>query len=262
MAFYDLEKKERAALAADIGRQMREAFLQHDMVLLVLYFSDNDTYIRKTAYTATGRIYAAVPDQQDTITSLLQRLAGHPYDKVRQTAVNAAGEIGKTEFERMRSLFDQGLFDPAHVVRNAVIGSIKKMGAVNPGPVLAWAREYLHHPDKEIRREICHGIELRGRTHPGDILPLLQALQWDETARVRNTLVHVIGQIAYKKGCLEQVASALLEWDNNQVVQKALAEIVSVHHRYRNFAALRPEEARAYLAVRFDGIAQLPEDPE
>lgn len=128
--------------------------------------------------------------------------------------------------------------------------------------MLAWAREYLHHPDKEIRREICHGIELRGRTHPEDILPLLEELQWNTTARVSNTLVHVIGQIAYKKGCLEKVALALLDWENRKLVQKALAEILSVHHRYRNFAAMSTQDARAYLAACFDGLIQLSDKEE
>ncbi len=48
------------------------------------------------------------------------------------------------------------------------------MGEKNPEPVLTWAKNYLYHADKEIRMEICHGIELRGRTHPQDILPLLK----------------------------------------------------------------------------------------
>jgi hypothetical protein len=95
----------------------------------------------------------------------------------RQTAINGAGEIGKTDFEPVAQYFDTGLFDAPHSVRNAVIGSVKKMGEKNPVPVLQWARKYLHHPNKEIRREICHGIELRGRTHPGDILPLLKELK-------------------------------------------------------------------------------------
>ena len=34
------------------------------------------------------------------------------------------------------------------------------MGERNPVPVLAWAKPYFKHEDKEIRREICHGIEL------------------------------------------------------------------------------------------------------
>ena len=78
--------------------------------------------------------------------------------------INAAGEIGKKDFLTVQHFFDKGLFDVHHSPRNAVIGSIKKMGEVNPKPVLLWAKKYLLHPDKEIRREICHGIELRGRT--------------------------------------------------------------------------------------------------
>jgi hypothetical protein len=70
-----------------------------------------------------------------------------------------------------------------------VIGSLKKMGEKNPKRVLNWASNYLHHPDKEIRREVCHGIELRGRKYPEDILPMLKELENDKTARVRNTLI-------------------------------------------------------------------------
>jgi hypothetical protein len=128
------------------------------------------------------------------------------------------------------------------------IGSIKKMGEVNPGPVLLWASAWLHHEDKEIRREICHGIELRGRKYPADILPLLQELQHDTTARVRNTLVHVLGQIAYKKGCLAIVTEHLKTWENQELVRDALTEIIDVHYRYRNFSALSQDEARAYIA--------------
>jgi len=118
---------------------------------------------------------------------------------------------------------------------------------VNPKPVLQWAKGYLHHPDKEIRREICHGIELRGRKYPEDILPLLQELQHDSTARVRNTLVHVLGQIAYKKGCLQTVISHLNKWENKELVADALEEIIDVHQRYRNFTVLTQDEARKYI---------------
>jgi hypothetical protein len=71
-------------------------------------------------------------------------------EKTRQTVINAAGEIGKFHFEKVQHFFDKGLFDKHHSVRNAVIGSIKKMGQKNPVPVLAWAKTYLKHPDKEI----------------------------------------------------------------------------------------------------------------
>lgn len=248
MAFYDLEKEERATLVALIHADLKGAFGQKQMLPAILHFSDQDTYIRKSAYIATGRIYHAEAMIRQQLRDMLWQLMSHPEEKVRQTVVNAAGEIGKTDFAIVQAYFDKGLFDTHHIVRNAVIGSVKKMGEANPLPVLAWARQYLHHPDKEIRREICHGIELRGRTHPEDILPLLRELEWDTTARVRNTLVHVIGQIAYKKGCLEKVVQTLKEWDNKQLVQDAAAEIISVHHRYRNFAVYTQAEATEYIA--------------
>ena len=121
------------------------------------------------------------------------------------------------------------------------------MGEKNPVPVLKWARKYLHHSDKEIRREICHGIELRGRTHPQDILQILKELQHDKTARVKNTLVHVLGQIAYKKGCLATVIKDLKTWDNKEVVEMAIEEIIDVHDRYKDFAILTQKQAREYI---------------
>ncbi len=172
-------------------------------------------------------------------------------ENVRQTAVNAAGEIGMQDFDGVEHFFERGLFDGHHSVRNAVIGSMKKMGEKNPQPVLAWAGKYLHHPDKEVRREICHGIELRGRTHPQDILPLLKELQFDRTARVRNTLVHVIGQIGYKKGCLATVVEHLKGWENTELVAKALDELIDVHRRYSGFAILTQDQAIAYIRAHY-----------
>lgn len=67
------------------------------------------------------------------------------------------------------------------------------------------------------------------------------------TARVRNTLVDVIGQISYKKGCLQTVVAHLKNWDNKQLVADALKEIIDVHHRYRNFSAMTQEDARQYI---------------
>jgi hypothetical protein len=166
---------------------------------------------------------------------------------VHQTVINAAGEIGKTDFAIVQYFFDTGLFDIHHAPRNSVIGSIKKMSEVNPKPVLKWAKHYLHHPDKEVRREICHGIELRGRKYPQDILPLLQQLEFDTTARVRNTLVHVLGQIAYKKGCLETVVAHLRKWKNKTLVKDALEEIIDVHDRYQNFSFYTKKQAEKYI---------------
>lgn len=247
MAFYDLSTTDRASLTEEIRRTIHSELGKGVLENTKSYFSDPDTYIRKSAYIAVGRIYLADTSIQKTTVLALKALYREDDFRIRQTVVNAAGEIGRKDFGIVQEFFDTGLFDTHHSVRNAVIGSVKKMGEVNPKPVLAWAREYLHHPDKEIRREICHGIELRGRKHPLDILPLLKELQFDKTARVRNTLVHVIGQISYKKGCLTLVAEELKNWDNKELVENAISEILVIHKRYKNFATHTTEEAGTYL---------------
>ncbi|MBO9594727.1 MAG: HEAT repeat domain-containing protein [Niabella sp.] len=252
MAFYDLSKAERNVLVVKINGYLEKAVTGGRYKNCQLYFNDPDTYIRKTAYLAVGRLYMAKPELRAAVLKTLEQLLPYKSFYVRQTVVNAAGEIGKNDFKVVQSFFDKGLFDAHHAVRNAVIGSVKKMGEVNPVPVLQWAKQYLHHEDKEIRREICHGIELRGRKHPLDILPLLKELEFDQTARVRNTLVHVLGQIAYKKGCLPVVLTHLKTWKNTEVVANALEEIIDVHDRYKDFAVLTQEEARTMAAAYFE----------
>lgn len=245
--FYSLPKAARDQLVFEMYHIISHEFRNKKIQQTAIFFSDEDTYIRKAAYLNIGKIYNNHPDIQDSIIQQLASLLKDPEPKMRQTAVNTAGEIGKIHFEKVIYFFETGLFDEHHSVRNAVIGSIKKMGEKNPGPVLSWAKKYLHHPDKEIRREICHGIELRGRLYPEDILPLLKELQFDTAARVRKTLVHVLGQIAYKKGCLEKVVTHLQTWEDKELVRKAWDEIIDVHHRYRNFSYYTQEEAKNYI---------------
>nr|WP_321232699.1 HEAT repeat domain-containing protein [uncultured Psychroserpens sp.] len=247
MAFYDLSKSERNLLVEQINHEIAHDLSQGETGKIITYFSDEDTYIRKTGYLAIGKIFYAQPQLQATIFSVLQTLMESDDELIRQTVINAAGEIGKFHFDKVQHFMDAGLFDKHHRIRNAVIGSIKKMGEKNPVPVLAWCNTYLKHPDKEIRREICHGIELRGRTHPQDILPLLKQLEFDDTKRVSDTLIHVLGQIAYKNGCLKTVVAHLNTWKNKPLVEKALDEIVDVHNRYKKFAILSQDEAIAYI---------------
>jgi len=254
MAFYDLTKDERNQLVTKIHQEIQHDLSLGDTKQIINYFSDDDTYIRKTAYLAIGKIYYARPDMQTTIFLVFKDLMQSDDELVRQTVINAAGEIGKFHFDKIQHLMDAGLFDAHHRVRNAVIGSIKKMGEKNPVPVLAWSKTYLKHPDKEIRREICHGIELRGRTHPQDVLPLLKELEFDDTRRVSDTLVHVLGQIAYKNGCLKTVVSHLNTWQNKTLVEKALDEIVDVHNRYKKFAVLSQQEAINYIDANYHQI--------
>ncbi|MEO6722382.1 MAG: HEAT repeat domain-containing protein [Ferruginibacter sp.] len=251
LPFYDLSKQQRAGLVIEIQNEIAIELKKGQLKKTLAYFANEDTYVRKSAYLSIGRIYFENPNLEEKIIDTLNILRQEDDFKIRQTVINAAGEIGKKDFAVVQSFFDKGLFDPHPSPRNAVIGSIKKMGEVNPTPVLDWAKKYLHHKDEEIRREICHGIELRGRKHPQDILPMLRELQYDKTARVRNTLVHVIGQIAYKKGCLATMIAHLKSWDNQELVAEALKEIIDVHHRYRDFAALTPGEATKYISENF-----------
>ena len=251
MAFYSYSKEVRKQIVKTINDDILADLAKNSTGKFLEYFGNEDTYIRKTAYIAVGNIVLAEVIKLQQVLNTLTELSSHDDYHVRQSVINAAGEIGKKNFAAVEHFFDEGLSDVHHSPRNAVIGSIKKMGEVNPAPVLKWARKYLHHPDKEIRREICHGIELRGRTHPQDILPLLKELQFDKTARVRNTLVHVIGQIAYKKGCLQIVVNELKHWDNQQLVQDAIKEIVDVHDRYQQFAALTKKQAKDFIRKAF-----------
>lgn len=251
MPFYDLSKSERIELVAKINKKILSELKIGQQKFILEYFSDEDTYIRKTGYLAIGKIYNSNCELQSNILELLEILFKNKNEKIRQTAINAAGEIGKTKFEVIDNLMKRGLFDEHHSVRNAVIGSIKKIGEKNPKPMLAFAKQFLHHPDKEIRREICHGIELRGRTHPQDILPLLKELQDDKTPRVRNTLVHVLGQIAYKKGCLETVIQDLQTWKNKELVKDAIEEIIDVHDRYKDFSVKTQDEAIEYIEKHY-----------
>ncbi len=247
MAFYDLAKEERVKLVGRIHKTILSDLQKNKKTEFLRYFSDEDTYIRKSAYLETGRIYFNYPDLQKKIIAVLDKLLKEKEFKIRQTVINAAGEIGMKDFQPVEHFFSTGLLDEHHSVRNAVIGSVKKMGNKNPKPVLKWAKQYLHHPDKEIRREICHGIELRGRTHPQDILPMLKELQYDKTSRVKNTLVHVLGQISYKKGCLETVIKHLNTWNNKEITDKAIEEIIDVHVRYKDFSAQTQLEVIDYI---------------
>jgi HEAT repeat protein len=251
MAFYDLPKDKRAALVDEIKAAILSEIKKNKLAKTIDYFSDEDTYIRKSAYLSVGRIYLENDGLQKTIILTLDKLLKEKKVHIRQTVINAAGEIGKTDFKTVQHFFEKGLFDDHHSVRNAVIGSIKKMSEKNPVPVLKWSEQFLYNENKEIRREICHGIELRGRTHPQDILPLLKVLQHDTTARVRSTLVHVIGQIAYKKGCLQIVIAELNTWENIELTNDAVEEIIDVHDRYRDFSVLTQEQAIAYIEKNY-----------
>jgi hypothetical protein len=138
--------------------------------------------------------------------------------------------------------------DDHHKVRNAVMSSLKKMGEKNPKPTLEFAKRFLDHPDPRIRREVIHGVELRVRTHPEDVLPLLIEVQFEQDKKVRDTLIHVLGQISYKEGCLKKVLANLKDWDNWALVQEVLEEIINVHKNYK-FSKYSYQEVRELTSL-------------
>src|SRR5688572_21032795 len=128
MSFYSLSKKQREELVAEIQADIRSGIQKNNQQALLTYFSDEDTYIRKTAYQAVGKIYIEKETLQKKTITILSRLLKAEHYHIRQTVINAAGEIGMKDFEVVEHFFDQALFDHHHTVRNAVIGSVKKMG--------------------------------------------------------------------------------------------------------------------------------------
>lgn len=251
MGFYDLSKEKRQELVEKIEKQVKQDLKKDSTENIYKYASDPDTYIRKNCYLALSRIYQDLEDLRPKILDLLDEMVKNKNEKIMQTAVYASGEIGKIEADKVTYIFDKAMEDENSSVRNAVIGALKQMGLKNPEPTLKFAREHLHHPDPEVRREMVHSIELRGRTHPEDVLPLLEELQYDENKKVKKTIIHVLGQISYKKGCMERVVATLKHWKNQELVKEALKEIIEVHRNYK-FAEKTPEEAEIYIKIIFN----------
>lgn len=246
MGFYDLSKEERQKLVGEMEKSIKNYLESCEDKKIIYYASDDDFYIRKSTYLILGRIYRGNENLKENIINLAQKLLKNKNENVRQTAVYIFGEIGKNDAENALKYLEIALNDKHHVVKNAVMGALKQMGQKNPKPTLEFAKKFLHNEDPEIRRIVVHGIELRGRTHPQDILPLLEEIQDEENKKVRKMVIHVLGQISYKKGCLETVISSLKKWENKKLVNDALEEIIDVHKRYK-FAAKSPQEVEEYI---------------
>ena len=250
MGFYDLSKEERAELVEKMKQEIIGDLSNNSMNNVIKYVSDEDNYIRKNAYLILGRNYRDSEKYRDAILTLLKKLSTHKNELVRQTIINGAGEIGKYFAEDILDLMERAMKDEHFKVRNAVIGSLKKMSQKNPEPTIKFAEQFLHHPDPEVRRQVVHGVELRGRTHPEDVLPLLKKVQDENKKRVREIIIHVIGQISYKKGCLIKVIEELKTWHNKRLVQDALEEIKEVHGNYK-FSKYSTEKFLKVLKKKF-----------
>jgi hypothetical protein len=245
MSFYNLSQQQRNELIRKIYSELKS-----DINNFLKYASDADTYIRKYCYLKLYDLYSESNlKAKAEIISYLSSTLNHQNEKVRQTVINALGEIGKVNAEDILHLFENALNDDAHEVRNAIIGSLKKMGEVNPKPMISFAKKYIHNSNPEIRRIAIHGIELRGRTHPEDVLPVLKECQNEKVAKIRNMVVHVVGQISYKSGCLEKVIEELKTWENKELVHECLDEIIETHKSYEKFSQKTLAEAKEYITL-------------
>ncbi|HBF89014.1 MAG TPA: hypothetical protein DDX39_10270 [Bacteroidales bacterium] len=247
MSYYSLSKEERIKFNDKIYREIYADIEQNTSKYIQRYFSDIDTYTRKQAYLAIGKIFKNEISLQEKIINQMEELIHFFDEKIRQTVVYAAGEIMIYDAEKAKHIIELGLKDTHHSVRNAVIGSLKKAGEKNPAPIIEFCNKYINHHDKEIRRQVCHGLELRGRTHPEEVLPILQKLEFETEKRVAEMLIHVVGQISYKKNCLEKVLHHLKTWKNKALVKQILREIILVHESYEKFSAKNVDEVKKII---------------
>lgn len=84
MGFYDLSKEERAERVAAIDAAIKHDLEQGITENMEKYASDADTYIRKNAYLAIGRLYRDRKDLQDGLLSVLGMLFTHDNELVRR----------------------------------------------------------------------------------------------------------------------------------------------------------------------------------
>jgi vesicle coat complex subunit len=254
MGFYELSKAERELKYKEIQDAILHGIQNDDTGVAGGYFDDDDTYIRKAAYLGVGRLYKSGLVTKSEIILMLDALMLSESERVRQTVVNAAGEIAMQDFPCIEHLFDRGISDKHHTVRNAVQGSLKKAGEKNPAQIIPFCTRYITSADPEARRTAAHGLELRGRTHPEDVTPVLRSLQFETHKRVRPMLVHIFGQISYKKGCLEKVTAELLTWEDEALADECFKEIIKQHRHvdghFRTVETLSPRDCEKYINDR------------
>lgn len=250
MKFYDLSKEERKEFVSNMKSELVIDFKSQKFDKFLEYGQDEDTYIRKNCYLNIARIYSEESNLRNIISSLLKREIKNSNELVRQTIVYTVGEIGRKipkDFDNIKIIFDLGIFDASYRVQNAVVGALKRFGEKQPTIMLDYVNSHLTIDNSKLRAKLIHGMELRGRTHPEDVLPVLEKMQHDHSLAVQKKIIHVLGQISYKKGCLTKVLNNLKHWENIDLVKKAIEEIKQVHLNYINFADISPEKVEISL---------------
>ena len=237
MGYYDLPKEEREKYKSLIENTIISSIKANTINESMSFLSDNDTYIRKVVYQSIGILYKQNKELRPVVVAWLEQLYDNTDEKVRQTIIYACGEIAGIDFIAIEKLFTKGMYDPHHSVRNAFTGSLKISGNKNHD-IIVFCDKYILSDEPEIRRLICHGLELRGREHPQEIIGFLKKLQHDKNKRVRQMLIHVLGQISYKKGCFYFVENEIFSWGNDSIYEAFQKEVIEVHGRYEKFSEL------------------------
>lgn len=248
MSYYELSKTERIEYRQKIKSRLLADLLSASQDNIFLYFSDPDTYVRKAAYLSFTELFFENENLKTKIMKLLGELMQDEDKHVRQTVIFTYGQIFRQDPRKeILPILEKALFDKHHKVRNAVMGSLKQMGEKQPKPVLEFAMRLINHEDPNVRKRVVHGIELWGRKHPEDTLPIYRKLQFDPSAKVRHMIAHVVSQNSYKKGCLEKVIEELKTWTNRELVEECIDEMLGVHERYEKFSAYKLEQVREML---------------
>ncbi|MEJ2053924.1 MAG: DNA alkylation repair protein [Calditrichaceae bacterium] len=255
MGYYDLSASGRKNIYEQMKKDIIKDLSFDNFMNIHKYASDPDTYLRKNCYLILSRLYAVDENYKKAIISSIDTLCQSDEEKIRQTAVYTLGEIGKRDFSGIESRLEIFLNDTHSSVRNALTGAIKQMGERNPEPVIKWIKTKIKHCDPEMRMKLLHGLELRGRTHPEEILPLIKdVLNENPDKKIQKMLIHIIGQISYKKGCIEKVTRELKTWDDRDFVADCKKEIINVHKNYEKFSFLNPSEVVKYLSENFQMV--------
>ncbi len=247
MAFYDLNTSQRKEICAKIESDISSAIKLHTYNVILPYFENSDTYIRKLAYLAIGNAYKKQIVSLIDIMILLETLYNSSNTHTRQTTIYACGEIALFDFEAVKPLLIKAISDSHSSVRNAVIGSLKKSGEKNPKAIIPFCREHILSENPETRRLMCHGLELRGRAHPEEVIDILKLLQYEKVRKVKNMLIHVLGQISYKKGCLRYTAFQVKAWENPNIYPLYRNEVIKVHERYEKFSEFTQQEVTIFF---------------
>lgn len=126
MAFYDLTRDERKLKYINIENNISKAVKNKELREIKAQFDHHDTYFRKAAYLAVGKIYTSDSKVLQNILECLNKLYEHESERIIKTVIFSCREIAIYDFESVKVFFNKGMIDYHHTVRIAVVGSLKK----------------------------------------------------------------------------------------------------------------------------------------